>query len=155
MHIFERDLWLELDRGGQNFEWVDEVSYSIKDSVQTYRLHYHNSIGKSESEFTNECGYSLYEHGWATRMVPANIDIWKLKYVEGDSGVSLKPLAFELQTNDSADIGNYTYYVRVRSSYINLQHHFFEKQFMIRIKPCKVTSVSAPQEIPTKLVYYS
>ena len=116
-----------------------------------FLVHYENYKRDDQSYFHTDCGITLYEHGWAGRDAPKDMEIWEVYNDENhdEDGIwynkpdGLSPLAFTIYTDDIANVGKYNYSIKARNKYVNLPHIFYEKIFEIEIKPCDVVEVFA------------
>ena len=53
-----------------------------------------------------------------------------------------EPLAFEIYSEDHADVGNYTYIMEIRvKDLIDLDHIVELREIKVEIKPCKITEI--------------
>ena len=111
-----------------------------------YLLHFDTyQMPGSEDWANNDCGITIYEHGWLSEEQP-KFDVWDLYEDENEDADQIwyndpngkSPLTFKLFTTDGSNVGLFTYFVKMRVEYINLPQFYFEKQFFVEIRPCEV-----------------
>ena len=96
---------------------------------------------------------------WDSSIVPQDLDVWKL--VEDDSnynqqGVNSPPVAFEIQTNQTHNTGEYIYRLELRTKLVqkDFPQFYQRKDLKIEIRPCETYRTEPGQDLGTQVVYY-